>query len=157
MAESRALDINSRGQVELWPLILERAFIVHRFRMKTGGSSPGQEFQGVGHGDAQSAYYVLTGQLVREWMRPQFPSRHAQLRAIERHLESARPVMLSTGKWTQAEERPFWWREDHVYVVVAVQANRLTVLDPGSGQMVARIKIGDWIDSTEVKRFLFCE
>lgn len=157
MVETRALDVNSRGEVELWPILLERAFLVLRSRLKINGAGPGQEFQDVGNGDAQSAYYILTGRLIAERMRPEYTSRQAQLRAIEQHLKSARPVMMSTGKWTHAGERPEWWLQDHVFVIAAIGNNTFSAIDPSCGQLLERIKIGDWFDSTEVKRFLFCE
>ncbi len=157
MVQTRVLDINARGEIELWPIILERAFLVLRCRTRAASLPPGQEFQAVCEGDAQSAYYILTGRPIVEHMRSEYRSRADQLRAIGQHLQSARPVMMSTGKWTQPGERPEWWREDHVYVVSALRANTLTLIDPGCGQLVERIKIGDWIDSTELKRFLFCE
>lgn len=157
MIEAGALDLNARGEIELWPILLERAFLVLRSRSKPDGAGPGQEFQDVNNGDAQSAYYILTGKEITEYSRPDYPSRQAQLRAIEQHLKSSRPVMMSTGKWTQPAERPEWWLEDHVYVIASIGSSSFAAIDPSCGQLVERIKIGDWFDSTEVKRFLFCE
>jgi hypothetical protein len=157
MIETRALDINARGEVELWPILLERAFLVLRSRLKVNGAGPGQEFQDVSGGDAQCAYYILTGRLITQRTRTEYPSRQAQLRAVAVHLESGRPVMMSTGKWTHAGERPHWWLQDHVYVLSAVGNNTFTAIDPSCGQLLQRIKFGDWLDSSELKRFLFCD
>ena len=159
MVESRALDVDAQGNVEIWPVLLERAFAVLNSRMKPDCSGLGQEFLDVADGDSQQAYHILTGRPIVECTRWEYHDRHSQLQAISRHLQSTKPVMMSTGKWTNSGNRPHWWREDHVYVVTAVGATgkTLTVIDPGCGQLVERIKIGDWFDSTEVKRFLLCE
>jgi len=159
MIESRALDVDTHGHVEIWPVLLERAFAVLNSRSKPNSSGPGQEFQDVSDGDSQQAYHILTGRPVTECTRWQFPNRAAQLQAIHQHLQSAKPVMMATGKWTDSGDRPHWWLEDHVYVITAIGASgkTLTLIDPSCGQSVERIKIGDWLDSSEVKRFLFCE
>lgn len=158
MIESRALDVDEHGNVEIWPALLERAFAILNSRTKPKCSGPGLEFLDVSDGDSQQAYHILTGRLVVESTRWKYRSRLEQLQAIKRHLVTG-PVMMSTGKWTDSGDRPYWWLQDHVYVVTAVGANdnSLTVIDPNCGQLVERIKIGDWFDSAEVKRFLFCE
>lgn len=159
MFESRALDVDARGNVELWPLVVERAYAVLNARSKATNAGPGQEFQDLPNGDAQCTYYLLTGRHVAECTRWKSRSRPAQLQAIADHLQSARPVMLSTGKWTHPGGQPQWWLEDHVYVLHSIgpAGKTLSVIDPCCGQLVERIKLGDWFDSSEVKRFLLCE
>ena len=159
MVETRALDVDAQGNVEIWPVLLERAFAVLNSRMKRDCSGPGQEFQDVADGDSQLAYHILTGKPVVECTRWQYRTRDEQLNAIDKHLHSSKPVMMATGKWTDPGNRPHWWLEDHVYIVTSIGATgkTLTVIDPSCGQLVERIKIGDWFDSTEVKRFLFCD
>ena len=158
MIESRALDVDQHGNVEIWPALLERAFAILNSRMRPKCSGPGQEFLDVSDGDSQQAYHILTGRPVVESTRWKYSCRLEHLQAIKQHLVTG-PVMMATGKWTDSGDRPYWWLEDHVYVVTAVGANdnSLTVIDPNCGQMVERIKIGDWFDSAEVKRFLLCK
>lgn len=159
MVDSRVFDVDAQGNVEIWPVLLERAFAILNSQLKPNCAGAGQEFLDVADGDSQQAYHILTGRPVVECTRWQFSTRSAQLHAINQHLQSTRPVMMTTGKWTDSGDRPYWWREDHVYVVTAVGTNgkTLSIIDPGCGQSVERIKIGDWFDSTEVKRFLLCD
>ncbi len=159
MVESQALDVDSHGNVEIWPVLLERAFAVWNSRSNAGRSERGQEFQDIPNGDSQHAYFVLTGRRVKEAARWEFASRSSLLQAINRHLAMARPVMMSTGKWTHAGDRPHWWLEHHVYLFSAVAPNQktFTVYDPRSGRWIERIKVGDWFDAPDVKRFLFCD
>lgn len=159
MVETTALDVNARGEVEIWPILLERAYAMVQSRLKNGNSELGQEFQHVTGGDAEIAYRILTGRAAIEHTRSEFASRADQVAAIHKHLKTGKPVMFSTGKWTQPGERPEWWKEDHVYVITAIQARfgTITLIDPCGGQFVHSIKLDHWFDSTEVKRFLFCD
>lgn len=159
MVDSQALDIDARGYVEIWPILIERAFAVLNSRLKVVNAGVGQEFLDISNGDSQWSYHLLTGRHAVEVTRWDFASRQSLLRAIETHLSQSKPVMMATGKWTHAGDRPHWWLEHHVYLLTTLAPNQktITVFDPRSGQLFQRIKIGPWLETPEIKRFLFCD
>ena len=139
-------DEDSSGAIEVWPVILEKAFAQYRQTIY-----PNQlPFDALAGGEAAAAYRAITGRAARFHAIRDFAggSRASQITAMMQHNG---PKMISI------KTSVLGLNADHVYVIESITQSQIRLIDPlAPGRLPQTYDVGDWF-SNNLKGITLCE